>query len=101
VLHAVGQKAGVLAAAVVMPVIKHRVGRRCLPEQAVKTGYVAAAAQRLVGEARLGQHALHLGDVCFLAVVTGAHQGDLLWRKTKLLGALRLHEGQRLQGLEG
>ena len=100
VLHAVGQKTGVLAAAVVVALVKFEPRRWRLVKQREQPRYMAAAAQRLVVQAGLGQHALHLDDVLVFAVMAGAHQRDLFFGKAKHLRATGFHKRQRLQRLE-
>ena len=100
VLHAVGQKACVLAAAVVVSLIKLQPGWRRLVQQSEQPRHMAAAAQRLVGEPGFVEHVLRLCHVHVLPVVAGTQQCHLSRRQTKMRRTTCLNKGQCLQGLE-
>ena len=100
VLHAIRQKAGMFAAAVVVPLIKDQFGRRCDAELR-KHRHMAAALQRLVSQPGSVQHALDLRNMFVLAVVAGTQQRHLLRGKTKVLRPTARHKRQCLQRLEG
>ena len=62
-LHAIGQKTRVFAAAVVVALVKHQIGRWRQVLRGEQTRYMAAAAQSLVAQPGFVQHALHGADV--------------------------------------
>ena len=100
VLHTIRQKTRVFAAAVVVALVIHRAGWRCGTGRLVQSRYMATTTQGLGGEPGFLQHALGLRHVGVFAIVAGTQHGNLLGRKTELGRPLRLHERQRLQGLE-
>ncbi len=101
VLHAIGQKATVLAAAVVVPLIVGKALGHGAVEKREAVGHMAAATHLLRAGATFAQDGRHLLDVHRLAVVAGTHHGQLGWREAKMGHAARLDQRQRLHGLEG
>ena len=99
-LHAVGQKARVFAAAVVVALVNHKTCGRGNAQIGEQARHVAAAAQRLVVQAGFFQHLLHVAHVKVFAVVAGAQQRRLLRREAKLGRATGFDKRQRLQGFE-
>ena len=101
VLYAIGQKARMFAAAVVVPLVKYQIGRRRLVQQREQPGHMAAAAQRAAGQSGLCQHALCRGHMHVFTVVAGAQQRHLAGAETKLRRPAGLHKRQSLQCFEG
>ena len=93
-------KTGVLAAAVVVPLVKRDAVRRGFVHQHVGAGHVAATAQNLVILPRFGEHGLGCLDMHVFAVVACTQHGQLRLAEAKGLGTAGLHERQRLQRLE-
>ena len=100
VLYAVGHKAGVFAAAVVVGFGECSIRRWSLVKKSELQWHMTTAAQAGVCLATLGQHAIGGLHMLVLSVVAGTQQRHLRCGKAEMCGTATLNERQRLQGFE-
>ena len=100
VVRAQGNKAGMLATAVVVALVVLQALGRCFVQQGVQARHMAAAAQHAVIQIGLGQNRLGHLHMHGLAVVAGAQQGQLRRAEPQRLRRARLQQGQGLQDFE-
>jgi hypothetical protein len=95
-LHTIGNKSRMLAATVVVALIKGFTGAGGCSGYLEVIWHMAAAAQHLVGFPGFLQHLLGGLHVHRLAVMAGAQHRRVFGRKAKVLRAARLYKGQGL-----